>query len=951
MSTKFLSFFLLILLWGAALQKSCAQSTGTVTGTVRDARSKEPVVGASVRIDGTLLGAATDLEGHFRITGVPTGNQTVSASYLGFTKLVKQVVVEAGETKTLSFGLEEESEGRKLNEVQIVGQKRRDTDISLINEVRQASVVASGISSEQIARSVDRDAAQVVQRIPGITVQDNRFIVVRGLAQRYNQTLLNDVLAPSTEVDTRSFSFDLIPSSVLDRMIIYKSPAAEFPGDFGGGVVKLYTKSVVNENFTDLSASAGYRTQTTGEALPYSVRSGTDWLGYDNGTRSLPSGLPSNLQTSDKSYTEQIRSFKNNYALQNANATPDLRANLTIGRKMTLPRGVLTNLTSVSYSNTYTNIPKGKLERVRYDSALNYIFRYKDQIATREARIGVIHNWMWAPSNRTRYELRQFFNQQGEDETIIREGDRPSDFSGGEVFRQYAFRYTQRSLYNAQLSGTHTSEDERTRLVWTAGYNYMSRQEPDYRRFRQIGVDTALGAPKQYTLVPAASVGALEETGRFYSKLVEQGVMQSTALEHHSHTTLGDSGIFWKAGYYLEYKERTFDARFFTYMLPSSVAASPRGQMLIGLPIGQIFNGDNLATKEPGSAALVNGFSLQEGTRPSDAYKGQNLYTAAYVSAQENFGKLTAILGTRLEYNLQQLQAQTTQTPVKVSNPVFRPLPSLNLSYALSSKALLRFGTGVTLNRPEFRELAPFVYYDFQNDANYVGNPNLKTASIYNVDLRYELYPTKGETISFGVFGKHFSNPIELGISQTGGTTPQYIFLNASTATAAGAEVEIRKSLQNLAAAPWLQRFAFIFNAAYIYSQVDLGAGTVNQDRRRALQGQSPYVVNTGIYYTDAKTGWQASVIYNVSGKRIYAVGNNFFPTVYEMPRNVVDITLQKRISNRVELRASISDLLNAQYRYYQDYTRDGKITAGKDQPLIRYRRGTVFTLGFVVKL
>ena len=927
-----------------------AASVGQIMGSVRDAKTGDPVIGAAVQVAASSVGAATDVDGRYLIKNVQPGTYTLVTSYVGYPKTSRQVNVRAGETTAAPFTLQEDEEGRKLNAVQVVGQKRRDTDISMMTELRQAGVVASGISAEQIARTPDRDAAQVVQRVPGVTVMDNRFVVVRGLAQRYNQTMINGVIAPSTEVDTRSFSFDLIPSSVLDRMLIYKSPSAEYPGDFAGGVVTLYTKSVVSENFTSLAVSGGVRSQTTGQDIPYAGRSNTDWLGFDNGRRALPGGLPSILNTADKNYPSQIRQFNNNYNLQRGAAPPDARVNLTLGRRINLSRGVITNLTSLSYTRAYQNIPQSRLERNRYDTALNYIFKYRDQIATTETRLGLIHNWTWQPSARTRYEFRNLFNQLGQDETVVRDGIQPSDRSGNDVYRQYAFRYTQRSIYNGQISGSHSSEDERLSINWTAGGSYLNRSEPDYRRFRQLGQDTGAGAPA-YSLIPAASVGSLSETGRFYSKLNEWSIMQSAAVSYRARVFAGDSGLTFKAGYYAEYKQRDFAARFFTYILPSSILATPRGQQLLTLPITDIFASENLAYHEPGQAAFSNGFTLQEGTRPADAYQGRNLYLAPYLSVQETFGPLTANLGLRVEYNRQQLTANATATEkVIVSNPILRPLPSANLSYALTPKALLRFGSGITLNRPEFRELAPFLYYDFQQDANYAGNPGLKTATIYHADLRYEYYPSKGETVSLGIFGKRFVNPIELS-NFSEQTTPQYTFLNATSATAAGVEAEVRKSLQNMAVAPWMQRFSFIANASAIYSRVDLGSSSLSRDSHRPLQGQSPYVVNTGVYFTSKNTGWQVSAVYNVSGKRLYAVGNDFFPSIYEMPRHVIDLTLQKRLSRVVELRATIADLLNSQYRFYQDYNRDGQIVRGADQPLIRYQRGTLYTLGIIANL
>jgi outer membrane receptor protein involved in Fe transport len=255
------------------------------------------------------------------------------------------------------------------------------------------------------------------------------------------------------------------------------------------------------------------------------------------------------------------------------------------------------------------------------------------------------------------------------------------------------------------------------------------------------------------------------------------------------------------------------------------------------------------------------------------------------------------------------------------------------------------------VNRPEFRELAPFLYYDFINEANITGNTNLQTARIHNVDLRYEFYPRPGETISLAGFYKNFNRPIENIVAQASDGTQLFSFKNADVANNVGVELEVRKSLSDIAATSFLKNLSLVFNGSWIYSRVDLGEDpTLIQDRVRALQGQSPYIVNLAAFYDDRDRGFAVNVFYNVFGKRIFRVGSDIFPTVYEMPRNMLDVTLSKNVGERLTFKVGGQNILNAPFRFLQDSDRNREI-GGLDQPITTFRRGAYYTAGVTFRL
>ncbi|MCS6834236.1 MAG: TonB-dependent receptor, partial [Flammeovirgaceae bacterium] len=259
-----------------------------------------------------------------------------------------------------------------------------------------------------------------------------------------------------------------------------------------------------------------------------------------------------------------------------------------------------------------------------------------------------------------------------------------------------------------------------------------------------------------------------------------------------------------------------------------------------------------------------------------------------------------------------------------------------------TDKMLVRLAYSRTINRPEFRELAPFLYYDFNLEAGVRGNPNLRVAIIDNMDFRWEWYPSVGETVSLGGFYKFFKNPIESFLQITT-ESPQLTYRNAVDAYSAGAELEVKKSFMDISASSVLRYMSVSLNAALIRSRVDMGAEATAQDRLRPLQGQSPYIVNLAVGYNNPDNGWNINTTYNVFGARIFAVGDVNFPTIYEMPRHAIDLTVTKTFTSGWEVRAGIQDILNYQYRFYQDSDVNGKMNRSKDDPIFLYKRGALF--------
>ena len=426
---------------------------------------------------------------------------------------------------------------------------------------------------------------------------------------------------------------------------------------------------------------------------------------------------------------------------------------------------------------------------------------------------------------------------------------------------------------------------------------------------------------------------------RYYQDLKDNSFSLATNYEH----IFTVSDLFkptLNAGVYGEYKKRNFDARRFVYNLLGNGY-----NRFAEWDYSSIFSDENISADR---------IYMKESTNKSDSYTSDNLLGAGYVSAKLNYGeKLNANVGVRMEYYQLKLDGYESDgiKPVHLDQNSTEFFPSLNVAYSLTDKQQVRVAYGRSVNRPEFREVVPYVYYDFALDANITGNVELKNAYTNSMDLRYEFYPSPGETVTIGGFYKYFADPIEQTYREAGSGL-QYTYHNADHAKAFGVEVDIKKHLDFIG----LKDLSFVFNGAYIHSKVYFPEGSFERDR--AMQGQSPYLINTGLFYQNDTKGLSASVLYNRIGKRVETVGvpaqnpDDDIPDIYEMPRNSLDLSFSKKLGNYVELKAGVKDLLNSKIEYKQFLELTDAAGAKREvEQLVRsYRPGVTVNVGVSVK-
>lgn len=874
-----------------------------IKGKVTDSTTGEPLIGATIQIDGTPKATATDIDGLFAFSGLDeNANYTLTIKYISYkTKKIDGVRAEA-QPQVIEIKLTPDEQ--TLNEVTVTGVARKNTEIAVIQMTKSSPVIVSNVSAQEITKTQDTNAGEVIRRVPGVSLIDDKFVMVRGLSQRYNNVWINGGAVPSSEADSRAFSFDLIPSSQIDNMQIVKTPSPEYPADYTGGFITITTKDIPAENTAELSVGGNWNDISSFSDFKYAKGSGTDFLGFDSGMRGLNGGINATMNSIAGNGVDLLNNGLNNdWRVRTMSPLGDLKLSGSLGRRWKLGDRQLGMIAAFNYSNEYRKYEdmQNNLYGV-YDAdkdQSNYLRYSVDDQYNHNVRLGAMLNFtLLSADGNSKYQLKNIFNQIGNDRYTWREG--LSAQSDNENSAEYYYR--SRTTYNGQITGKHTfALDE---LDWSASYSYANRNVPDRRRYL---INDALEPGVMQLTSP-------NDISREWTKLDEHIV--SAAVNDKHEFKFGSFTPSLKFGAYGEYRTRKYTTRDFIYnwnaasnTLPDGFRQNDLSEMLSD---ESYFGADRLY--------------LLEEQHMRNNYKGNNYLGAGYFAANIPLGKLNIYAGLRYEYDHMELITNTrdnAESPFSHNYEYSDLFPSVNTTYKINDKHQLRLSYGKTVNRPEFREVSPSVFYDFDLASDVQGNTDLKPCYIQNVDFRYEFYPSKGELISIAAFYKYFDSPIEWTYTVTGGTSLVYSYMNAKRANNYGIELDIRKDLSFIG----LPGFSWSFNGALIKSRVKFEEGS--KEENRPMQGQSPYLVNTGIFYKNDKMQLDIALLYNRIGKRIIGVGRSEgttsgnetlrVPDSYEMPRDVIDLSASKKFGKHWEVKLSIRDLL-AQKVYYKQF-------------------------------
>lgn len=914
--------------------------TGKIIGKIIDAKTGETLPGATVLIDGTTKGASADFDGNFSLTGLQAGKYTLVASYITYdNKKFLDVVVKANDVTEFNIGLDQ-SNSQNLTEIVVQAEMNKEnTNAVLIMQKNNASV-SDGISSESIKKTPDRTTSDVIKRISGATIQDNKFAIIRGMSDRYNAAFINGAPLPSSESDKKAFSFDIFPANLLDNIIILKTATPDLPGDFAGGVIQINTKSIPEKNSQSISIGAGYNTQTTFKDFKTYEGGKTDWLGIDDGTRALPGGIPSTKDFSQDKL-EQINYAKMvnyDWSLQTKKALPNFNIQYSLANVGKVFKKEAGSIFALTYNNntntTFTTRRDFSEQGENYDIIKNS--DYKDTTYSNTVLASALWNLAYKLNDNNQIGLKNLYSINSDDRVITRRGALEINNNKWEISN--ARWFTQNKIYSGQLNGDHYIEKAKIKLKWVAGYSNIQREMPNLRvmRYTKSSIEQNVendSIPYTANIFTSNATSTGNGGTMLFAKTDES--IRSIKYDLSRSFKIKKSQHEIKIGGNHIYRDRAFEARFLGYgMYRKNSSLTPNTNLLL-LDESEIFSQENMGIVN-GPGTKDGGFLLVEATTPKDNYQASSMLHAGYLSIDSRFfEKLRFIYGARVESYKQKITYYLNPDEATIKDStVIDILPSINAVYSVTDKTNIRFAYYRTVSRPEFRELVPFTFIDFATGFSIDGNPTLVRAKVDNYDLRGEWYPGAGQIVSVSGFYKRITNATEMAVNAAS-QIKSLTYVNVPLVENIGLELEYRFKLSTIFksdSSKLLDNTTIFTNFAYIQSKVDVskinGAGASS----RPLQGQSPYIINAGAQYLDIEKGWGVSLSYNVIGRRIVIVGSSAEPDFYEAPRHVLDLQLSKTFKQKFEIKFNVRDILAQKQVWYQDINKNGKLDKGAEK-------------------
>ncbi len=932
-----LSRGLLSLLIFSVVTVSFAQNVQKLSGKVLNNKN-EALAGVSILIEGSKSGTSTDVEGRFTVS-VSEKIISLTFSAIGYREKTVNNISSARQDELLVI-LEEA--GKKLDNVVVTATTtKRESVNSLIAYQKNTSTVSQVISAEAIRRSPDKNTGEVLKRIPGTSIQEGKYLVVRGLSDRYNQAMLNGVLLSSTEPDRKTFSFDIFPSSMIDNIIINKSFIPELSGEWAGGLIQVNTKDIPSTNFLNVQAGTGFNSQTIGSDF-YTYKGGKyDFLGIDDGTRALPATLPTksayNSIGNGAEKTAFGKLFQNIWSAEKTSSSflPALNKTFQINGGFNKRFKSNVKLGAI-YALTYNQSVKRTAFTNRVYNVVNnqadLSFDYNNNKYSKDVLWGALGNITLQLGSNHKIAFKNILNVNATNYATLRTGkDYEFEPINGENIKATELALKTNTFFNTQVSGDHNFQQYRSKLHWFGSFTILDQYIPDQRRIQYNQDPTDPNAV--YSLLTSASPSSQRSGSRYFGSLSDY-IYNAGGDLTTSFNFLGYNQTV-KAGYFFQVKDRIFNSRPFAIYIPKG-----ENKTLQALPADQIFSAENFGN------GFDNKFAFSELSGDQYRYIANSILNAGFLQLDNSFtDKLRATYGLRVEDFDQVIGSMKQSDRRHVYSRVTDFLPGFNLTYKLNNQTNIRLSGSQTVIRPEFRELSTFQFFDFDLGATVAGNTALQRTKVTNADIRYEYYPRPGELFTAGVFYKYFKNPLELYFNQTGaGSSSTFNYINAEKATGFGVELEMRKKLDFVNA---LRNFTFQTNLAYIYNRVQRGSSKLD----RPMQGQSPYVLNASLQYDIEKLGINTTLLYNQIGDRIFYVGGDQ-PPVWEASRPVFDFQIAKKIlKNDGEIKFSASDMLNRVANFYQDLNDNRKYDNGVDALTIRRQYGSNFSFTFSYKI
>jgi len=946
----------------------------TIVGTIIDEKTGEPLVGATVMLEGTTSGAKTNLDGKYTIKDVSPGDYILLVRSIGYTaKRIEDISIS--EKKEYSYEISLKQTMIEGKTVTVKGKMIEGTEAALLTERQKAVVVSDAVSAKTISRTGSSDAAEAVSQVTGASVMGGKFVYVRGLGGRYSNTLLNGAPVPTADPDQHSVHMDLIPAKLLDKVVVKKTFTPDQIGSFSGGSVDIGTKSMPGQLTLSFSQSSGLNSRATSNTEFLSYEGGdTDWLAIDDGTRALPDALedPSTeiprysraRNSRELAYQlDQItKSFNNVMGPSEKRVPINQGYAFSFGNRYNLgeetPLGVMASLTYSYKAKYYDDGIKNRWQRPGSADFLNPYYRLNDRRGVEEVLWGGLAGFSLEPGSNHKLNLNLMYNRNSESSARYLFGDHDYEFQGDD--RKYevrALKFSERYMQSVQLSGEHyfpvdaMSLSTPYRLEWKASYSENNSNTPDFRTFANAMIldfdnpeDTGYITQSSGIAFPARWFGEMQERKRslsvdFITSSVKLGMLfEQTRRENRerrlkynkpSSTPVlydGDPNEFFGEGSGLV--DSTFRYEQIVYTTDTTDLGG--GNLQIDTVDSYV---DSVYRYVFGNVVEYNLAEMRKAN-----YDGQQDIFASYAMFEIPLtNRLKTIFGGRFEVARMETSNEAG-TYGNLNDVDF--LPSLSLVYQLKDNMNVRLAATKTLARPIFREKMPMKTYEFNYDYEFSGNPDLERTLISNYDLRWEYFIRPGEIFAVSGYYKYFDKPITRFIIDVNGNLEPR---NVDYGKVWGLEFEFRSRLDRVR--PFLRNFTLGANISIIESEIKVGEKeyqmAISEDpdfsATRDMQGQSPYLVNIDVSYSNNST--TASLMYNVFGERMTEVALASIPDVYEQPFHSLNFTASQKIIGSFSLSLSASNLLNEVMRKTQ--TLDGVEYTESE-----YRYGRSFSIG-----
>ncbi len=898
----------------------------TLKGKVTDKETSEALIGTNVFIKGTTNGTMADINGNFVLTGIEPGTYELVCSFISYTTVAKTFTVKGNETLVYNFELSSSATG--LDDVVVKAKAITNSENAIMSIQMKSATSVNGISAKEMTMNGDKTAAASLKRVSGITVQDGKYIYVRGLGDRYSRTDLNGAMVPSMDPEKNNIQLDLFPSNIVDNIMVYKTFSPQLPANFAGGYVNVVTKKFPEEFMLNFSMSSSYNTNASFNKDFLTYEGGkTDFLGFDDGTRAIPDAALGNIPfryQDDEKLDNITRSF-NKVMKPSTNYAPlnhDFK--ISFGDNKKLFHKKLGYIVSYSYNRDFRYYENGENGRYSLTESTSSILQKDLHYTDRRGIDYVLWSLMASASlelnDNSNISLNLIRNQGGSSVARYQEGW--NDYHEVNV-QTRTLQYSQRSFSAQQLIGDHNFNN--LQISWQLSHSVSKQDQPDLRFFTNI-IEVNSDNDSIYIIDPAKQSVPVR-----YWRFMNEGNYDAKVDLTQTYSLFGNDQKL-RYGLKSMHKNRSFSERRFDIIDNNNSYHGSIHNYLNDNNIGM--NIDEYPQKY--------GVYIQDATQLSNSYNAtQNLY-AAYLFTNQKFGNLNLLYGLRMETTDIFLQSAKQDYPIgKLQNIDF--LPALNITYKLAKNMNLRAAYTRTLARPSFRELAPYASFEFAGDFTLIGNENLKRTLIDNIDFRYEYAMKPGELISLDLFYKGFKNPIERTFVATAGNN-ELTFMNSDRADLYGIEFEFRKNLDFINA---LRNFKAGLNMSFINSIVNIPSEELNVIQAtdpsaasyRSMYGQSPYIINAYLNYKNEKNDIDARIVYNVTGRRLSIVVQGGTPNVYEMPRNSMDFIFNKGLGEQFTLSFKAKNLLNDDFVKTYSYK-------GKEYNYSSYKLGRTFSLG-----